>query len=104
MSATMTAVEEIVNTEDDNAGEASNIIPLSQFIDEFGEGLLAAVQQQNPPVYDGVLNPERDAVMRSLRRQPFPAQAEVVQAASALLIDEGESAAVIGVLWKNPQI
>ncbi len=95
MSATMTAVEETINTEDDNAGEASNIIPLSQFIDEFGEGLLEAVQQQNPPVYDGVLNPERDAVMRSLRRQPFPAQAEVVQAISALLIDEGESAAII---------
>ncbi len=73
----------------------SNVIPLSTFISDFGDGLLNAVSQQNPPVYDGTPNLRRQAVMETLKRRPFPAQQDVVQAVSSLLIDRGEQAAII---------
>jgi hypothetical protein len=72
-----------------------NVIPLSTFIADFGDGLLKAVSQQNPPVYDGDPNPRREAVMQALKRRPFPAQQEVVQAVTSLLVDRGEQAAII---------
>ena len=71
------------------------IIPLSAFIDEFGASLLDAVREQNPPVYQGVPDPSREAVMDGLLRKPFPAQRDVVQAVTRLLVDEGEPAGVI---------
>lgn len=73
----------------------SNVIPLADFIQDFGDGLLEAVQRQNPPVYSGEINEARQHVMNGLLRKPFPAQADVVQAVSALLIDKGEKAATI---------
>jgi len=73
----------------------SNVIPLSEFITDFGDGLLNAVSQQNPPVYNGSPNLRRQAVMETLKRLPFPAQQDVVQAVTSLLIDHGEQAAVI---------
>ena len=36
-----------------------------------------------------------ERVMDGLKRQPFPAQREVVQAVAKLLVDAGENAAVI---------
>ncbi|MBA1445564.1 MAG: DEAD/DEAH box helicase family protein [Gammaproteobacteria bacterium] len=72
-----------------------NVIPLSTFIADFGDGLLDAVSRQNPPVYDGTPDPRREAVMEALKRRPFPAQQEVVQAVTALLINRGEQAAII---------
>ncbi|WP_039960458.1 DEAD/DEAH box helicase [endosymbiont of Riftia pachyptila] len=75
--------------------DVSNIIPLSQFVSDFGDGLLEAVTRQNPPVYDGTPDPRRDAVMEVLKRKPFPAQRAVVQAVTRLLVDEAEQAAVI---------
>lgn len=71
------------------------VIPLSQFIADFGDGLLAAVQRQNPPIYDGVPDPGRAAVMDALDRRPFDKQAEAVQAIARLLIDEDEPAAIL---------
>ncbi len=79
----------------DFEAEASNIIPLSRFVADFGDGLLEAVTRQNPPVYDGSPDPRRDAVMETLKRKPFPAQREVVQAVTRLLMDQAEHAAVI---------
>ncbi len=73
----------------------ANVIALSDFIRDFGDGLLDAVQRQNPPVYTGVVNEPRRQTMANLLRSPFPAQADVVQAVSALLMDEGEQAAII---------
>lgn len=73
----------------------SGVIPLTQFIRDFGEGLLEAVQHQNPPIYDGIENTERSRVMNQLKRRPFDAQRHVVQAVARLLLDEGERAAVI---------
>jgi len=56
------------------------VIPLSDFIHEFGEGLLSAVQQQNPPIYDGVPNSRHAILMEALLRKPFPPQQDAVQA------------------------
>lgn len=69
--------------------ESSNVISLSQFVEDFGDGLLDAVARQNPPVYDGQADPYRDMVMDGLARNPFDAQREVVQAVTRLLVDAG---------------
>jgi len=74
---------------------APNLIPLTQFIQDFGEGLMAAVATQNPPIYDGTPNPVWEAVMNSLKRQPFVAQRERVQAVCKLLVEDGAPAAVL---------
>lgn len=71
------------------------VIPLSQFIADFGNGLLDAVREQNPPLFDGGANANREAAMDRLLRKPFPAQRSVVQAVSRLLIDEDLPAGVI---------
>jgi hypothetical protein len=75
--------------------ESHQQIPLAQFIQDFGEGLMAAVAQQNPPIYDGSPNPQWEAVMDGLKRQPFPAQRERVQAVCKLLLEGGDPAAVL---------
>ena len=72
-----------------------DIIPLSDFIQDFGDGLLEAVQRQNPPIYDGQADPLRDQVMDGLIREPFTAQRDAVQAVCRLLIDQGEKAAIL---------
>ncbi len=72
------------------------VISLATFVKDFGVSLRDAVDQQNPPVFHPEDTcPLRDAVMDGLLRQPFPAQREVVQAVSALLLDQGEKAAII---------
>jgi len=71
------------------------VIPLSQFIADFGNGLLDAVREQNPPLFDGSADPARDTAMDQLLRRPFPAQRSVVQAVSRLLIDQDQPAGVI---------
>lgn len=83
------------------AGVISETIPLGEFIREFGQGLLDQVRAQHPPVY----MPERDhqtqvwqdrqQVLQGLKRKPFAAQAEAVQAIVKLLADRGEPAAVL---------
>lgn len=70
-------------------------VDLNDFVDEFGEGLLASLNQTHPPVYDGEGNVARQSVMDSLARQPFPEQADVVQAISALMLDRHEPAGII---------
>lgn len=79
----------------------SETIPLGEFIREFGQGLLNQVRAQHPPVY----MPERDHqtsvwhdrqhTLQELKRKPFEAQAEAVQAIVKLLADRGEPAAVL---------
>jgi SNF2 family DNA or RNA helicase len=70
-------------------------IHLSEFVADFGDGLMQAVAVQNPPVYDGTPDPRREQVMDGLKRQPFPAQREVVQAVARLLVEANEDAAII---------
>ncbi len=72
------------------------VIPLSQFVADFGPSLLEAVSRQNPPVYLAEnASPFRDAVLNGLRRKPFDAQRDRVQALARLLEDEGEKAAIL---------
>jgi len=69
---------------------------LSVFINTFKGQLLDSLGQSNPPVYTPEkANPIRQATMDDLLRKPFPAQAEIVQAVCALLIDSNEPAAII---------
>lgn len=70
-------------------------ISLNDFVSEFGDELLESLNRANPPVYTGEARPHRRGVLSRLKRQPFPAQAEVIHAVSELLIDRGERAAII---------
>lgn len=70
-------------------------VSLADFVEEFGAGLLRSVAESYPPVYDGQANPHRSEVLQSLSREPFPAQAERVQALCRLLFDEQDRAAVL---------
>lgn len=72
-----------------------NMLSLNAFIDEFGDSLLSSLNQSHPPVYNGTPDVRRQAVMDGLSRRPFPAQADVVQAVSRLLVDRNEHAAII---------
>ncbi|AZC91310.1 Superfamily II DNA/RNA helicase, SNF2 family [Pseudomonas chlororaphis subsp. piscium] len=70
-------------------------IGLTDFIEEFGDELLDSLNQSNPPVYAGNSNAARQLVMDNLNRRPFQAQADVVQAITALLLDRNEQAGII---------
>ncbi|NAT57809.1 DEAD/DEAH box helicase [Pseudomonas syringae pv. actinidifoliorum] len=70
-------------------------IGLTEFIEEFGDELLESLNRSNPPVYAGIDNPARQWVLDGLKRQPFPAQAQVVQAIAALLLDQNEQAGIV---------
>ena len=91
----MNAVAKAIEIETSSEDAATNVIPLSQFVTDFGDDLLTAVSHQNPPIYDGVANAHRERVMDGLKRNPFDAQRDVVQSVTRLLIDEGERAAII---------
>lgn len=90
-----------IEGEDFLADVISETIPLGDFIREFGQGLLDQVRAQHPPVY----MPERDSqtsvwkerqeILQGLKRKPFGAQSEAVQAIVKLLADRGEPAAVL---------
>ncbi len=83
-------------TEDgDSIEDPSHVIPLTTFINDFGDDLLSAVKRQNPPIYDGSPCSVRALIMDSMRRRPFDAQQSVVQAVTRLLVDENEEAAII---------
>lgn len=68
---------------------------LQDFIAAFGDKLLESLNRANPPVYTGQPRASRQQVLAGLKRQLFPAQAEVVHAATELLINRGEHAAII---------
>ena len=86
----------------DTAGSSAEPhLPLTEFIESFGDGLLAQVRSQNPPVYDPVIEERldtwksRQAMLDGLKRKPFKAQAHAVHAVHKLLVDENQPAAVI---------
>jgi len=68
---------------------------LQDFVAEFGDELLDSLNRSNPPVYTGEPKANRQLVLAGLKRQLFPAQAEVVHAATELLIDRGERATIV---------
>ena len=81
--------------ESDVETQDSSVIALTDFIQQFGSGLMQAVQAQNPPVFDGTPSLSRELLMDDMLRSPFDAQRGVIQSVSNLLIDKGLGAAVI---------
>ena len=83
------------------AGVISETIPLGEFIRDFGAAMLEQVKNQAPPVYLLATDrststwADRSDVMHSLKRKPFEAQAEAVQAICKLLVDRDSPAAVL---------
>ncbi|WP_211460852.1 helicase-related protein [Collimonas silvisoli] len=76
--------------------EASPLnISLNDFVGEFGDDLLESLNRANPPVYTGQAKAHRQVILAGLKRQLFPAQADVVHAVTELLLDRNERAAVI---------
>lgn len=73
----------------------SRVIPLMQFVSQFSDGLLDAVRQQNPAVYNGEGNVNREKVLASLARQPFAAQKDRVLSLAQLLIDQNAPAGIL---------
>lgn len=82
-------------SESDVETQNPSVIPLTDFIKQFGSGLMEAVQSQNPPVFDGTPSLSREQLMDTMLRSPFEAQREVIQSVSNLLIDKGLGASVI---------
>jgi hypothetical protein len=91
---TVIDLEEIATATEPNE-LLEQIIPLNEFIDQFGTGLLDAVNTQNPAVYTGQKHPGWNAVMDNLLRAPFKEQREVVHAVCQLLATAHQPAAVI---------
>ena len=82
--------------EDDQNQTDQNTIKLTEFVNDFGDSLVDAVNQQNPPVFQvGNTHPYRDLAMDGLLRTPFDSQRNAVHAISSLLFDHGEKAAVL---------
>ncbi|AOK17063.1 DEAD/DEAH box helicase [Burkholderia cepacia] len=70
-------------------------LSLQDFVTEFGDELLEALNSANPPVYAGQPRAHRQLVLAGLKRRLFPAQADVVHAVTELLIERHERAAIV---------
>lgn len=70
-------------------------LSLQDFVTEFGDELLDALNRANPPVYAGQPRAHRQLVIAGLKRRLFPAQADVVHSVTELLIERNERAAVV---------
>lgn len=70
-------------------------LSLQDFVTEFGDELLEALNGANPPVYAGQPRAHRQLVLAGLKRKLFPAQADVVHAVTELLIERHERAAIV---------
>jgi SNF2 family DNA or RNA helicase len=78
-----------------NSDSSSLSMSLTEFVAEFGEQLLESLNRSNPPVYTGQHRAHREHVLANLKRQLFPAQAEVVHAAAELLVNRNERAVFV---------
>ena len=79
-------------TEQESSAE---IIPLSHFLNDFGDDLLEKVKAQNPPLYGGQTPAYRDVILDGLSRQPFQRQREAIHALCTLLLDQNEKAGIL---------
>lgn len=88
---------EEVNTQDgaEACATAESTISIAEFVRDFRASLLDAVKGQNPPIFDGAIHPQRDALLDLLSRSPFPAQRDLIHAVVALLVDRDQPSAVI---------
>jgi len=93
---TSTTITSTISTDEDQEQTDQNMIKLTDFVSDFGDSLVDAVNQQNPPVFQVEdTHPYRDLAMDGLLRTPFPSQRNAVHAISSLLFDHGEKAAVL---------
>jgi SNF2 family DNA or RNA helicase len=95
MSTENDALPAIVGNDDLSNSDSSLSMGLSDFVSEFGDELLGSLNCSNPPVYTGQERAHREQVLTGLKRKLFPAQAEIVHAATELLVNRGERAAFI---------
>ena len=79
------------DTQTADAGQTDDgdVMPLSRFLAEFGEPLMAQINRQTPVVYDGRHDNWQDDVLAGLKRQPFPAQKHRIHACYAGLVTHG---------------
>ncbi|OYU98479.1 MAG: helicase, partial [Burkholderiales bacterium PBB5] len=75
--------------------DGGTTMPIAEFITNFRSSLLDAVREQNPPVYDGKPDPQREALLDRLLRSPFAEQRSVIQAVARHLVDAGQPSATI---------
>ncbi|VBR78158.1 DEAD/DEAH box helicase [Burkholderia pseudomallei] len=77
------------------AAAALLTLSLQDFVTEFGDELLDALNRANPPVYAGQPRAHRQLILAGLKRRLFPAQADVVHAVTELLIERNERTAIV---------
>ena len=79
--------------------EETNIksMPLVEFLNEFKQSLIQQVQEQITPVYTGECdnNPEYHLLLQALKRKPFAAQANAVQALMKLLVEKNQRMGIL---------
>jgi hypothetical protein len=92
---TVESVELIPESPAEGDIDGGNTMPIAEFITHFRASLLDAVRVQNPPVYDGRPDPQRDALLDRLLRSPFAEQRCVIQAVTRHLLDAGQPSATI---------
>lgn len=71
------------------------VINIQDFVSEFGDVLLESLNQSNPPVYQGVVRPERQVIVESLKRKLYEAQKRKVYEITELLVNQGARAAIL---------
>ena len=79
----------------DVAEEVKSELSLTQFVNDFGEGLLDRVAEQAPPLFDGTYPDKWDKAMDKLKRQPFAAQRDIVASIASLFFTHAQPAGVI---------
>ena len=90
--ADMTIADAVTDLQTSEAGKTAaddDVMPLAQFLAEFGEPLMAQINRQTPVVYDGRHDNWQDDVLAGLKRQPFPAQKHRIHACYAGLVTHG---------------
>ena len=90
--ADMTIADAVTDLQTSEAGKTAaddDVMPLAQFLAEFGEPLMAQINRQTPVVYDGRHDSWQDDVLASLKRQPYPAQKHRIHACYAGLVTHG---------------
>jgi superfamily II DNA or RNA helicase len=93
--STETASEAALDGDVSESPSSALVWSLSEFVSEFGDELLESLNRTNPPVYTGQVRSNRQKVLAGLKRQLFPAQAEVVHAATEVLVNRDERAVFV---------
>ena len=83
-----------ISDQPDNDAQNVSVIPLTTFLEEFGDGLIDSLSKNLPPIYHKPC-PKRAEFLKTLARSPYPEQADCVQAVLALLQDQGQQSAII---------